>query len=127
MKKNTIRESIIAREAEKRTLLSVNAVKRQMAMEDLDKAARTFGLNIDRMLKNMDGAINKTSFELDALSSSLSLSNDALSGNAKSGATSLDSINILKNQGAYSEKDNERARGQAGAFLELIQKISRVY
>ena len=115
--KQSMIDEIVAREANYRSLLTLEAAQKAIDFEKMQDAMDRFVTSLQRMYDNMDRAIAKTSFELDGMSRSLELSNAALSGQAKAGETNLKSINILRNPQAYSTQSRQGAVDQAAGFF----------
>ena len=128
--KQNRKDLLILNESEYRLRLNLQKVLKDIEMERLSNATRKFVTSIERMLSNMDRAINKVTFQLDRMTQSADLSNAALSGQAKAGEVSLDSINILQNRRAYSnERQNFAVNqasemfGQAGGIIRPLLNI----
>ena len=128
-KKNR-KDLLILNESEYRLRLNLQKVLKDIEMERLSNATRKFVTSIERMLSNMDRAINKVTFQLDKMTQSVDLSNAALGGQAKAGEVRLDSINILQNRRAYSnERQNFAVNqasemfGQAGGIIRPLLNI----
>jgi hypothetical protein len=117
VEKQQIIESIIAREAEKQTILNTTATMRAMEFEKLNKGIAKFVNSLERIYQNMEMSINKASFDIQKLSQSAELSSAALSGEAKAGQTNLDAINVLQNRRAYSPEQQNQAVDLAGSFF----------
>jgi TP901 family phage tail tape measure protein len=123
-------KQIIASESYNKTLLNLTATVREIELDKLNKATRSYITSIERMLSNMDQALARTTNELDNLSRGTELANAALSGTAKAGSVSLKSINVLQNQRAYSTPERGIATAQAGEmfgpFGNTIQSLISV-
>ncbi|NDG30572.1 hypothetical protein EB118_10945, partial [bacterium] len=115
--KQKIIDSIIAREAEKQTILNTTATLRQIEFEKLNKATDSFVNSLERIYSNMEMSINKASFDIQKLSASADLASEALSGNAKAGQINLEAINVLQNRRAYSPEQQNQAVDLAGSFF----------
>jgi hypothetical protein len=115
--KRVAEQNIIAEEAAYRTTLELNNALRQLEMDKLDKAIKGMTVSLERMFNQMDQAIGKVSFELDSLTRSAELSSLALSGQAQAGQVSLKSINVLQNQRAYSDTENNMAATQGAEMF----------
>jgi len=115
--KQKIVDSIIAREAEKQTILNTTATLRQIEFEKLNKGTDSFVNSLERIYSNMEMSINKASFDIQKLSASADLASEALSGNAKAGQINLEAINVLQNRRAYSPEQQNQAVDLAGSFF----------
>jgi len=117
IEKQKIVDAIIAREAEKQTILNNTAIMRQIDFEKLNKGVATFVNSLSRIYDNMEMSINKASFEIQKLSDSAELAQSSLSGGAKAGSTNLSAINILQNRRAYAPNEQQGAVDLAGSFF----------
>ena len=111
-------------------LYAEDRVRKSAKTIDIEKQAKNFDKNIDvlsrsleRMFQNMEQSIEKNNFSLNLMSQNMDLINASLSGGAKTGNTSLRSINVLQNPRAYSANQSEKARSQAASFFTGEQNM----
>jgi TP901 family phage tail tape measure protein len=106
------------------TLYAEDKIRKSAKSVDTEKASKNFEKNInnmsrslERMFQNMDQAIERTSFSLRQMSQDMDLISASLGGQAKTGDTSLKSMNILQNPRAYGGLETNAARDQASSFF----------
>jgi hypothetical protein len=119
-------QRIAALEFEAAKSILTAQVKAQEAVilsEKLNKITNDFVTSIDRLMKGMDQAINRSTFELQQLSASAKLSRESLSGKAGAGAVNLRATNILRNPRAYSAEERRSANTMAAAPFGIDAKL----
>ena len=106
------------------TLYAEDKIRKSAKSIDIEKASKNFDKNInnmsrslERMFQNMDQAIERTSFSLKQMSQDMDLLSASLGGQAKTGDTSLKSMNVLQNPRAYGGLEKNSARDQAASFF----------
>jgi len=115
--KNTLKNSIIATNAETKAREIQTKVMRDMAIESLNKATIILQNSLERMFQNMEQSIASNAYALDKLTASADLASSSLSGSAKVGSVKLDSINTLQNPRANSGEPMRAAANQAASMF----------
>ena len=110
-------KNISALYAEDKVRKSAKAVDMEKASKNFDKNINNMSRSLERMFQNMDQAIEKTSFSLKQMSQDMDLLSASLSGQAKTGDTSLKSMNVLQNPRAYGGLEKNSARDQGASFF----------
>jgi len=115
--KATLKNSIIATNAETKAREIQTKVLREMALESLNKTTIILQNSLERMFQNMEQAIASNAYALDKLTASADLASASLSGSAKVGSVKLDSINTLQNPRANSGQPMRSAADQAASMF----------
>lgn len=92
-------------------------VSRQKELKAIEQSTNLFSRSLERMYQNMEQAIASTVFSLEKMSQEIDLMASSFKGEATVGKTSLNSINVLQNPRAYSEKEKDSARNQASSIF----------
>ena len=112
-------DSIIATEAETQVRKQAAEVKLAEDLKKLQKEINQVSFSFNRMLGNMDIAIQSSVTKLSKLDESLDLTSSSLSGQAKIGTSSgLQSIiDVLKNPRGYNSQQQQVAFGRASSMF----------
>ena len=123
-------DSIIATEAEGQARKQFSEVKIAEDLKKLQKDINNLSFSFNRMLGNMDAAVQSSVANLAKLDESLSLSSASLSGGAKVGGSSSgvqNTLDVLKNPQGYSESQKNTAFSRAaspfGSQAGNIEKV----
>jgi len=123
-------DSIIATEAEGQVRKQFSEVKIAEDLKKLQKEINNLSFSFNRMLGNMDAAVQSSVANLAKLDESLSLSSASLSGGAKVGGSSSgvqNTLDVLKNPAGYSESQKNTAFSRAaspfGSQAGNIEKV----
>ena len=103
--------------AEDKIRKSAKSIDTEKASKNFDKNINNMSRSLERMFQNMDQAIERTSFSLRQMSQDMDLLSASLGGQAKTGDTSLKSMNVLQNPRAYGGLETNAARDQASSFF----------
>ena len=121
--KEAAKAAVIKARADEESAKTVKASERDKASKDLEKASRSFSMSFQRMFDNMNQTIDRVNFNLSKFNNSLDLSVSAMSGQAKSGKTNFDAVNVLKNPRAYNTDQVTKANNQAASLFGADQGI----
>jgi len=110
-------DSIIATEAETQIRKQSSEVKLAEDLKKLQKDINNISFSFNRMLGNMDAAVQSSVANLAKLDESLSLSSASLSGGAKVGSSAgvQNTLDVLKNPGGYNETQKNTAFSRAAS------------
>ena len=121
--------NLIASEAETQARKQFAEVKAAEDLKKLQKEINNVSFSFNRMLGNMDAAVQSSVANLAKLDESLSLSSASLSGGAKVGSSSgvQNTLDVLKNPGGYNETQKNTAFSRAaspfGSQAGNIEKV----
>jgi TP901 family phage tail tape measure protein len=122
-------DSIIATEAETQVRKQFAEVKAAEDLRKLQKEINNISFSFNRMLGNIDAAIQSSVTNLAALDESLSLASTAAAGQAKvgKGVSAQKTLDILKKPESFGENERNIAFGRAaspfGSQAGNIQKV----